>query len=184
MGLLRLVCFFMLCLCLLFSFPCWGSSGLAERVSAGQRLKLQNVAEVEVKRYAHDHALWHKHIHNVELDPVQILKCLEMDKYPNTIDYSCRRTGKTAIKELYELKQNSCNADQELGIVAPREAQSLVNLSYHLEAIDRSEILSSYIGFLSFTAKAMSEVSMHLLLMTVVFNVVFLAIAAVQGTMR
>jgi hypothetical protein len=42
--------------------------------------------------------------------------------------------------------QNAIKADQELGIVAPREAQSLVNLGYHLDAIRRSEILSSFIA--------------------------------------
>ena len=36
--------------------------------------------------------------------------------------------------------------DEELGIVAPREAQSLVNLGYHLDAIRRTEILSAYIN--------------------------------------
>lgn len=120
---------------------------MADRVPATQRLKLQNVAEREVMRYAGNHALWHKHVHNVELDAVQVLKMKEMDQHPNTIDFSSRRTGKTACKELYDLEYVACNADQELGIVAPREAQSLVNLNYHLEAIRRSEILSAYLGF-------------------------------------
>ncbi len=97
-------------------------------------------------RYANDHALWHKHIHNVTLDPMQILKCIEMDRTPRTIDYSCRRTGKTAIKELYLLKHNATNADQEEGIVAPREAQSLVNLGYHLDAIRRSQVLTAWLA--------------------------------------
>ena len=39
------------------------------------------------------HALWHKHIHNVELDPLQLLKMQEMDIHPNTVDFSSRRTG-------------------------------------------------------------------------------------------
>lgn len=119
---------------------------MAERISAAQRIKLQAIAEREVMRFAGDHGLWHKHVHNVTLDPVQILKCIEMDQHLNTIDYSCRRTGKTAIKELYQLKHNATHADQELGIVAPREAQSLVNLGYHLEAIRRSEILTAWIA--------------------------------------
>ncbi len=119
---------------------------MAERVTKQQRAQLQNVAEQEIMRYAHDHALWHKHIHNVNLDPVQVLKCLEMDRHRNTIDFSCRRTGKTAIKELYQLKVNATTPDQELGIVAPREAQAIVNLNYHLDAIRRSPILSAYIG--------------------------------------
>lgn len=117
------------------------------RVNATQRIEMQIVAEREIQRYAGDHALWHKYVHNVELDSMQILKCIEMDEHPSTIDYSCRRTGKTAIKELYELKHNATNADQELGIVAPREAQSLVNLRYHLDAINRSEILNAYIDY-------------------------------------
>ncbi|HHJ12146.1 MAG TPA: hypothetical protein ENK00_03100 [Chromatiales bacterium] len=119
---------------------------MAERISSAQRLQMQNVAEREIQRYAHDHALWHKHVHNVELDTMQVLKCLEMDQHNNTIDFSCRRTGKTAIKELYLLMLLATHGDQELGIVAPREAQSLVNLGYHLEAIRRSEILGAYIA--------------------------------------
>jgi hypothetical protein len=119
---------------------------MPDRVSASQRIKLQSLAEVEVMRYAGHHALWHKHVHNVELDSMQVLKCLEMDKHPRTIDFSCRRTGKTAVKELYLLKHNATNPDQEEGIVAPREAQSLVNLGYHLDAIRRSEILMAWLA--------------------------------------
>ena len=119
---------------------------MAERQTAAKRHKMRSLAETEVMRYAHDHALWHKHVHNVELDAMQILKCIEMDQNPNTIDFSCRRTGKTAIKELYLLKQNATMPDQELGIVAPREAQSLVNLGYHLDAIRRSPILDAWIA--------------------------------------
>lgn len=119
---------------------------MPERVSKAQRIEMQNVAEREISRYAGDHALWHKHVHNVTLDPMQVLKCIDMDKHQSTIDFSCRRTGKTAIKELYLLKQNACNADQELGIVAPREKQAIVNLNYHIDAIRRSPILGAYIG--------------------------------------
>lgn len=118
----------------------------SDRISAKKRVQMHNLAEVEVLRYAHDHALWHKHVHNVELDSMQILKCLEMDRHPRTIDFSCRRTGKTAVKELYLLKHNATNADQEEGIVAPREAQSLVNLGYHLDAIRRSQILTAWLA--------------------------------------
>lgn len=100
-------------------------------------------------RYAGDHALWHKYIHNVTLDPMQILKCIEMDLHRNTIDFSSRRTGKTAVKEMYNLKSLATNPDQELGIVAPREAQSIVNLNYHLDAIRRSPILTAWINFKS-----------------------------------
>ena len=50
---------------------------MPERISAKKRIQMQNLAEVEVLRYAHDHALWHKHVHNVELDSMQILKCLD-----------------------------------------------------------------------------------------------------------
>ncbi len=120
---------------------------VAERVSATRRIELRSLAEVEVMRYAGDHALWHKHVHNVELDAVQVLKCIEMDKAPNTIDFSCRRTGKTVVKELLLLKNNATEADQELGIVAPREAQSLVNLGYHLDAIRRSPILTAWLNY-------------------------------------
>ncbi|AYA63816.1 hypothetical protein [Alteromonas sp. RKMC-009] len=120
---------------------------MAERVTAKERRRLQNLAETEILRYQHDHALWHKHVHDVTLDPMQVLKCLEMDKHQNTVDNSCRRTGKTAVKEMWIQKYLACNPDQELGIVAPKEAQSLVNLGYHLDAIRRSDILSNFIEY-------------------------------------
>jgi len=119
---------------------------MAERVSAARRVQLQNVAEREIMRYAGDHAMWHKYVHNTELDAVQLLKMAEMDQHPNTIDFASRRGGKTAVKEMYNLEQTATCADQELGIVAPREAQSLVNLGYHLDAIRRSEMLANYIA--------------------------------------
>jgi len=71
----------------------------------------------------------------------------EMDEHPNTIDFSSRRTGKTANKELHTLEHNATHPDQELGIVAPREAQSLVNLGYHLDAIRRSDILTNHLAY-------------------------------------
>lgn len=118
---------------------------MAQRITRADAIRLQNVAEREVMRYAGDHALWHKHVHNVTLDPVQTLKCMEMDEHRNTVDVSCRRTGKTAVKELHLLKYMATEPDQELGIVAPREAQSLTNLGYHLDAIRRSEILTAWL---------------------------------------
>lgn len=117
------------------------------RINAKQRESLKNLAQIEVDRYKDDHAMWHKHIHNVTLDPMQVLKCMEMDIHDKTADNSCRRTGKTAIKELWNLKYLACNPDQELGIVAPKEAQSLVNLSYHLDAIRRSDVLTAYVQY-------------------------------------
>lgn len=98
-------------------------------------------------RYRGDHALWHKHVHNVDLDPMQLLKMIEMDQHANTVDFSCRRTGKTVTKELWLLDHLATTPDQELGIVAPREAQSLVNLNYHMEAIRRSPVLSAWIDW-------------------------------------
>jgi len=122
---------------------------MAERQSRSDRMQSNNVAEREIFRFAGDHAMWHKHVHNVDLDPMQVLKCIEMDEHQNTLDFSCRRTGKTAIKELYLLMYAALHADQEIGIVAPREAQAIVNLGYHLEAIRRSPILSAFIRYRS-----------------------------------
>lgn len=122
---------------------------MAERMSAKQRVEVQNVAEREVMRYAGNHAKWHKYVHNVELDAVQLLKMEEMDQHSNTLDFSSRRTGKTACKELHELEFNATNPDQEEGVVAPREAQAIVNLNYHLDAIRRSEILTNFIAYKS-----------------------------------
>lgn len=119
------------------------------RISSSERIRVSNRAEEEIMRYADDHLLWHKHIHNVELDPMQVLKCIEMDNNPNTIDVSCRRTGKTAVKELHALKHLAKTPAQELGIVAPRVQQSQNNLNYHLEAIRRSQILKAYIAYKS-----------------------------------
>lgn len=116
------------------------------RVTASDRVKVSHRAEQEILRYKDDHALWHKHVHGVELDPMQVLKCIEMDQHPNTIDVSCRRTGKTAVKELHALKHNATTPFQEIGIVAPRVQQSQNNLNYHLDAIRRSPMLKGYIA--------------------------------------
>jgi hypothetical protein len=125
------------------------------RISAAERVRASSVAEAEIMRYARPdprsglrpHALWHKHVHNVELDPVQVLKMLEMDRHRNTVDYSCRRTGKTSVKEMYNLERLATEAYQECGIVAPRMQQSQNNLDYMLEAIRRSPMLSAYVAF-------------------------------------
>jgi hypothetical protein len=120
---------------------------MTPRVPARQRIKVQHRAEVEVMRYAGDHAMWHRHVHGVTLDPVQILKCVEMDAHPNTVDFSCRRTGKTFVKELYCLKHLATHPHETEGIVAPREQQSLTNLGYHMDALKRSDILKGWLGF-------------------------------------
>jgi hypothetical protein len=123
--------------------------------TAAQRLKSSVVAEREIMRFAvadpetglRPHALWHKHVHNVELDPLQSLKMVEMDENPNTVDYSCRRTGKTAVKEMHNLEELATEPHQECGIVAPRLQQSLNNLTYMTDAIKRSEILKAFIKY-------------------------------------
>lgn len=124
------------------------------RVSAAQRAKSSIVAEREIMRFAlpdpvtgiRPHALWHKYVHNVELDPVQILKMQEMDQHPNTVDFSCRRTGKTAVKEMYHLEELATTPHQELGIVAPRMQQSQNNLNYLIDGIRRSELLMAFVA--------------------------------------
>ncbi|MFC3875111.1 hypothetical protein [Neisseria musculi] len=67
--------------------------------TAAQRIKVKHRAEAEIMRYAKPdpetgvkpHALWHKHVHNVDLDPMQCLKMQEMDDNRSTVDFSCRR---------------------------------------------------------------------------------------------
>lgn len=126
-----------------------------KRVTKAERIVLKNRAEAEIFRFAapdpatgmRPHALWHKHVHNVTLDPVQVLKMVEMDEHRQTMDFSCRRTGKTAVKELYNLEKLATTPHQDCGIVAPRQQQSMTNLSYHLDAIDRSEVLTAYIHY-------------------------------------
>lgn len=123
------------------------------RLTAADRLVIASRAEMAIMQYARPdpatglrpHALWHKHVHNVELDPVQVLKMIEMDQHSNTIDVSCRRTGKTACKEMYLLEHLATMPHQTLGIVAPRQQQSQNNLNYHLDAIRRSEMLKAFI---------------------------------------
>jgi hypothetical protein len=119
---------------------------MAIRVSAAARAKVSIRAEAEIARYQHDHYLWHKYIHNVELDPVQLLKCLEMDRHSQTIDVSCRRTGKTAVKEMYNLKELATNPHWECGIFAPRLQQSQTNMMYQTDAIRRSQVLRAYVA--------------------------------------
>ena len=125
--------------------------------TAAQRIQIQHSAEQEIMRFARPdpvtgikpHALWHKHVHNVDLDPMQVLKMQEMDDHRNTVDFSCRRTGKTAVKEMYCLEYLATTPFQEEGIVAPRLQQSQTNLMYHIDAIRRSPILSGWIGYKS-----------------------------------
>lgn len=125
------------------------------RVTAADRITIANRAEQAIMKFARPdpetglrpHALWHKYVHNVTLDPVQVLKMVEMDQNPNTIDVSCRRTGKTAGKEMYLLEHLATMPHQDLGVVAPRQQQAQTNLTYHLEAIQRSSMLASYIGY-------------------------------------
>ncbi|UUZ68101.1 hypothetical protein LP416_27940 [Polaromonas sp. P2-4] len=125
------------------------------RSTPAQRLKSSNRAEREIMRFAlpdpvtgiKPHGLWHKHVHNVELDPIQLLKMQEMDLHPNTVDFSSRRTGKTAVKEMYILEQLATKPYQECGIVAPRMQQSQNNLNYQSDGIKRSEILNSFIAY-------------------------------------
>lgn len=93
------------------------------------------------------HALWHKHVHGVTLDPMQCLKMAEMDLHRATVDYSCRRTGKTFNKELYNLEQLATQSHQACGIVAPRMQQSLTNLGYMTDAIKRSPVLKAFIRY-------------------------------------
>lgn len=128
---------------------------MAERVDKTTRIRLQHRAEAEIMRYAKPdpetgikpHALWHKHVHNVNLDPMQVLRMIEMDEHRNTIDFSCRRTRKTSTKELYNLEKLATQPGLELGIVAPRQQQSMNNLNYMLEAIKRSPMLTGYMAF-------------------------------------
>lgn len=128
---------------------------MAERVNKADRIRLQHRAEAEIMRYAQPdpvtgikpHALWHKHVHNVQLDPMQVLRMMEMDQHRNTIDFSCRRTRKTSTKELYNLERMATSPGLELGIVAPRQQQSQNNLNYMLEAIKRSPMLAGYVAF-------------------------------------
>ncbi len=128
---------------------------MAERINKSARIRLTSRAEVEIMRYAlpdpatgiKPHALWHKHVHNVNLDVMQVLRMMEMDQHCNTIDFSCRRTRKTSTKELHNLETMATSPALELGIVAPRQQQSMNNLNYMLEAIKRSPMLSAYIAF-------------------------------------
>jgi hypothetical protein len=115
------------------------------RISASERVRVSNRAEKEILRYKDDHILWAKHVHNVELDAMQALKCIEMDQHPNTIDFSCRRSRKTSIKEFYALKYLACTPYQEEGIVAPRLQQAQTNMNYHTDAIRRSALLRAYV---------------------------------------
>lgn len=127
------------------------------RSTAADRRKSSIVAEREIMRFGvadavtgiRPHALWHKHVHNVELDPMQCLKMQEMDQFSNTVDYSSRRTGKTFNKELYNLEQLATNSHQECGIVAPRMQQSQNNLNYMTDAIKRSEMLKSFVNYVN-----------------------------------
>lgn len=117
------------------------------RTSSKERIRVTNRAEAEILRFKGDHLLWHKHVHGAELDPMQVLKMMEMDRHPNTIDVSCRRTRKTSAKEMHILEELATTPHIEEGIVAPRQQQSQTNIKYHLDAIQRSPILKGFIAY-------------------------------------
>jgi len=127
----------------------------APRVSRAQRARTANVAQTAIMEYAvpdtitgmPNFALWHKHVHGADLDAMQVLKMATMWQNRNTIDISCRRTRKTSTKELFCLMKLATKPHQNEGIVAPRVQQSQNNLLYHLDAIDRSEMLKAYIDY-------------------------------------
>ena len=120
---------------------------MTSRVTAAQRLTMTNLAEQAIARYQDNIVLWLKYVCNVEVDAIQTLKLDEMLQWPYTIDMSCRRTGKTTVKELFLLYWLATRPDQELGIIAPREAQSLVNLGYHQIMIRQNPILTNFLGY-------------------------------------
>lgn len=123
------------------------------RVSRSARARTANVAEMAIMEYAAvqpetgvpNFALWHKHVHGADLDAMQVLKMTTMWSNRNTIDISCRRTRKTSTKELFCLQKLATQPFQNEGIVAPRVQQSQNNILYHLDAIDRSEMLKAYL---------------------------------------
>ncbi len=125
------------------------------RISATERVRIGNRAEEALAKYSkpdpatglRPHALWHKHVHNVDLDPMQVLRMIEMDEHRNTVDYSCRRTRKTSTKELFNLERLATNGFLELGIVAPRERQAQNNMKYMVDSIRRSPMLTGYLQY-------------------------------------
>ena len=108
-------------------------------------MAIMEYAAVQPETGTPNFALWHKHVHGADLDPMQVLKMASMWHNRNTIDISCRRTRKTSTKELFCLQKLATQPFQNEGIVAPRVQQSQNNILYHLDAIDRSEMLKAYL---------------------------------------
>lgn len=117
------------------------------RLSAKQRISISSNAEQAILKYKGNHFLWHKYIHNIELDPMQLVKMHQMDQHKLTRDHSCRRTGKSFVCEMHTLEYMATQSDQSLGVVAPKRDQAVKSLKYHIDAIDRSEALTAYIQY-------------------------------------
>lgn len=119
-----------------------------DRTTKTQRIQLCNLAEQAIHKFAANNADWHKYIHNVELDTMQLLRMEFMDKHNYTIDVeTCRRGRKTSTAALYTLKLLALSGHQSAGFIAPREAQSITGLKYMNDAIERSEILQNFLHY-------------------------------------
>lgn len=123
----------------------WNSQG---RTSSAKRIKLTHLADQEIKRFQHDSVKWIKHVANIELDPLQILRIQLMNKHPFTIAWDARRMRKTTTIFLHALHHLCTRPFEEFLAVTPRVDQAQKAMQeYMTTVIRRSPILQNYIGY-------------------------------------
>lgn len=104
-----------------------------------------SAAEEEIVKYKGNHALWHKHVCNIDLRVNQLLWMEQLDKHPRTLTVAPPRTGKTYAVEMHGLEETACNPWEDYRIFAPAVHQASQALKYHIDGIIGSPILQAYI---------------------------------------
>lgn len=104
-----------------------------------------SAAEKEILKHKGNHALWHKHVCNVDMRVNQLLWMEQLDKFPRTITVAPPRTGKTFAVEMHGLEENACNPWEDYRLFAPTVHQSALALKYQIDGIIASPILQAYI---------------------------------------
>ncbi len=109
-------------------------------------IRLANQAEKEILKYKDDTALWMKHCTGQDADPHQQLAIMEIEEHPNAIIVWPPRFGKTWSMEAVNLRDLFCYPKESLLLFGPKQDQANNALREHLDWIEGSELLKSYLA--------------------------------------
>lgn len=112
---------------------------------AGQ-VKAVNRAEREIMKFADDTVLWMKHCTNQDADPWQQVAIREIEDHPNSLIVWPPRFGKTWGMEAVCMKELFCNPKETELIFGPKKEQAQNALREHLDWIETSPLLSTYVA--------------------------------------